>query len=234
MTVPNVSISASVSEYTNVIGLNSYPLLGAITGHFRFRELYNDGDSFDYHISDGPNFEIVTGTLTYGDPDSLSRDIILASSNGGTFVNWSGATRPLISAVNISGNTTKEWFVSFSFGGTFSDMNTSPFDDRYEIFSVQSPSGTDYVLYNFLDSATPGCEVAPTVNVNMPLQVVLSDNSYTSYGYFRILAGQILGSYTVNSINVDSGDRLRLVAESNVDTTIAGIYGTISATRANY
>jgi hypothetical protein len=98
MTVPNVADSATIVEHTDVTGLNDYPLRGAIDGCFRFRDAHSDGATITYHASDGPNVEVVTGTLTYGSPDTLSRITILASSNGGDKINWSGGTRPILRA----------------------------------------------------------------------------------------------------------------------------------------
>jgi hypothetical protein len=102
MPVPNVGASFSISEYTDTVGVGNYALRGAVVSSesyfFRFRDAYSDGDSVDYWVSDGPNIEIGTGILTYGDPDTLSRDTILASSNGGSLVDWLGNTRPILRA----------------------------------------------------------------------------------------------------------------------------------------
>ncbi len=105
MTVPNVAISATIAEYTNTIGTGTYSLRGALAGYFRFRDAHDDGDSFDYIVTDGPNVEIVTGTLTYGSPDSLSRDTIQTSSNNDNAVNWQGGTRPIIREIVESGSS---------------------------------------------------------------------------------------------------------------------------------
>ncbi len=105
MPVPNVGASFSISEYTDTTGLGNYALRGGVVSpenyFFRFRDAHDDGASIDYWISDGPNIEIGTGILTYGDPDTLSRDTILASSNGGDKVNWLGGTRPILREVAV-------------------------------------------------------------------------------------------------------------------------------------
>ncbi len=99
MLTPNVGESATIAEYTDTVGDGSYSLRGALTGCFRFRDAHLDGESFDYIVSDGPNIEIDTGTLTYGDPDTLSRDLVQASSNAGAPIFWRGDTRPLLHEV---------------------------------------------------------------------------------------------------------------------------------------
>jgi hypothetical protein len=106
VTVPNVAESRTIAEYTDTTGTSDYRLLGALPSSFRFRDAHTDGDSFDYIASDGPNIEIVTGTLTYGSPDILSRTTIQGSSNGGSKVEWSGVTRPILHEVGAASSST--------------------------------------------------------------------------------------------------------------------------------
>lgn len=94
--IPNVADSATIAEHTDTTGLGPYRLNGALAGCFRFRDDHADGEEVTYIVSDGPNTEVVKGILTFGSPDTLSRDMILASSNGNAAINWSGGTRPLI------------------------------------------------------------------------------------------------------------------------------------------
>ncbi len=97
MLAQNVADSATIAEYTDTVGTGPIALRGALAGCFRFRDGHPDGDStIEYIVSDGPNTEVVLGTLTYGDPDSLSLDTIETSSNGGAAISWSGNTRPLV------------------------------------------------------------------------------------------------------------------------------------------
>lgn len=46
-----------------------------------------------YVISDGTDWEVGIGTLTNATPDTLARDTVVDSTNGGSQVNWGGGTR---------------------------------------------------------------------------------------------------------------------------------------------
>jgi hypothetical protein len=121
MLTPNIGESISIAEYTDTTGTGSYRLLGALDGCFRFRDAKADGDSFQYFVTDGPNIEIVTGVLTYGTVDSLSRTTIEASSSGGAAVNWLGNTRPIL---------------RLTIGGAADDDDTCDMQDIYSGTSV--------------------------------------------------------------------------------------------------
>jgi len=96
----NFGASVTIAEYTDVTGVANYRLLGAIPGCFRFRDApHLNGDTVTYHVTDGPNVELVTGIFSTGTPDTLSRPTILASSNAGSPVVWSGRTRPILHEV---------------------------------------------------------------------------------------------------------------------------------------
>lgn len=49
-----------------------------------------------YRVSDGTDFEIGIGTVTDSSPDTLSRDLVLESSNSDNAVNWGAGTRDVI------------------------------------------------------------------------------------------------------------------------------------------
>ncbi len=76
-----------------------YHLAGAWGSYFPFSTEYANGAAVIYRATDGSaNTEIGTAIYNAG-ANSLTRSSIIASSNGGTAVNWTGRTRLLVHAL---------------------------------------------------------------------------------------------------------------------------------------
>jgi hypothetical protein len=91
-----LAVDIQIAETTYITGTGPYTLNGPIAGFFPFSAEYIDGQSgILYRVSDGANTEETSGTYTAA-TNSLSRDTIIVSTNGGNPVNWSGRTRPLV------------------------------------------------------------------------------------------------------------------------------------------
>jgi hypothetical protein len=80
-----------IKQTTTTAGTGTLTLI-APSGHFRAFTAAS-GTTVPYAISDGTDFEVGIGTVIPGSPDTLSRDTVLSSSNGGAKVNWSGNTK---------------------------------------------------------------------------------------------------------------------------------------------
>jgi hypothetical protein len=85
-----------VIETTTTTGTGTINLAGAQTGYNAFRDEATDGGTVFYLILDDPasptSWEYGLGTLTYGTPDTLSRDTVLDSSNSGSKISLAAAT----------------------------------------------------------------------------------------------------------------------------------------------
>ena len=77
-----------VLETTTTTGTGTVNLAGAQTGYNAFRDEADDGATVYYLIVNDPSsptaWEYGLGTLTYGTPNTLSRDTVIASSNSGS------------------------------------------------------------------------------------------------------------------------------------------------------
>jgi hypothetical protein len=148
---------------------------------------------------------------------------------------WGGATQALSAATQygysltgIGLENTNQWFLPFSVGGTFSILSTDSWDGNYEIFDIEMPVAVGFPA-NFATSPTPGCETAPGGAVTLTFQTIHAGTP-TTVGTMTIAAGATTGTYLVSSgsgFTVPKGDRLRCYAPSGVDTTIAGLFGTL-------
>jgi hypothetical protein len=83
-----------VQETTLAPGTGTVSLLGPTTGFQSFGSAVGNGNTTYYCIADigGSNWEVGVGTYT-SSGTALSRDTILASSNGGSIVNFSSGTQ---------------------------------------------------------------------------------------------------------------------------------------------
>ncbi len=130
-------------------------------------------------------------------------------------------------------NAAQDLFViSFSVGGEFGDMVVDEWDGNYEIFDVEMPMDVIFPA-NFSTSPTPGCEVAPVADVTMTFQKIHLGTP-TLAGTLVIASGTTVGTLTTSgglAFTVPVGDRLRLFADGAVDTTIAGVFGTVMGKR---
>ena len=86
-----------VRETTSTTGTGTYSLAGPITNHQSFVAGIGSGHQCTYAARDqsGNGWEVGIGTVTAGSPNTLSRDTILSSSNGGAAVSWSSGTRDI-------------------------------------------------------------------------------------------------------------------------------------------
>ncbi len=259
-TVKEFADSAAVYEYSYSTGTGPYELAGAYGGFFRFSDAYQDGQTIYYRVTDGSaNTEFAIGTLNAA-ANTISRDTIIQSSNGGAAINWTGRTRLLIHAMvptlplctdqpqdgqvltwveadNVycpetpsgGGGGGNQFYISFSYGATFTSLPTDPFDNNLEIFDVVVPVDVTFPT-NLVGSPTPICEVAPANFTFLTLEtwfgLAMMNSGTLSYN-----AGQLTGSYTFTEIVLPAGGRLRLQVSPFADNNIAGIAGTIVGTR---
>ena len=82
-----------VKETTTTTGTGTYTLAGASTGFQSFSVIGN-GNTTYYAVTDNVNWEVGIGTYT-SSGTTLSRDSVLASSNGGNAVNWGAGTKDI-------------------------------------------------------------------------------------------------------------------------------------------
>lgn len=80
-----------VKETSATTGTGTYTLAGAAAG-FRSFDAVGDGNTCYYCAEDGVNWEVGVGTYT-ASGTTLARTTVLASSNGGSAVNWGAGTK---------------------------------------------------------------------------------------------------------------------------------------------
>lgn len=92
-----------VKDTTTTTGTGSVTLSGVAPSGFQaFTDALAVGDSTFYCIAGGAEWEIGVGTLTAS--TTLSRDVVIDSSNANALVNLSAGTKDVFITVPASGN----------------------------------------------------------------------------------------------------------------------------------
>ena len=81
-----------VWETTTTSGTGPVSMGGAVAAYRTFASTFVSGTQTAYTLVDGNNWEVGYGTLTSGSPWTMSRDIVLSSSNAGALITLSGGT----------------------------------------------------------------------------------------------------------------------------------------------
>lgn len=85
-----------VRQTTSTTGTGVYELNDAPTGFQTFVAGVGNGNTCEYGISDNVDWEVGIGTVASGSPDTLTRTVVLASSNGDAAVSWSLGNKTII------------------------------------------------------------------------------------------------------------------------------------------
>lgn len=99
-------VADRIQETSTTTGTGTYSLDGAATGFQAFSVL-GAGATTGYFATDDTNWEVGIGTVGTG-PSTLARTTILASSNGGSAVNWGAGTRRLYCSLPSAFSPRKE------------------------------------------------------------------------------------------------------------------------------
>tara|TARA_R110002020_G_scaffold25133_4_gene81904 strand:+ start:237 stop:914 length:678 start_codon:yes stop_codon:yes gene_type:complete len=87
-----MNLGDRVKETTTTTGTGALSLAGAVSGFVSFSSVLTDGQITFYCIENGAGFEVGQGTYSTAG-DTLARDDVFASTNGGALVDWSGGTK---------------------------------------------------------------------------------------------------------------------------------------------
>lgn len=80
-------------ETTSTTGTGTYSLDGPIAGHQSIVAACGTGAQALLLVANASDWELLLGTITDASPDTVSRDIILGSSNSGAAVSWPAGTK---------------------------------------------------------------------------------------------------------------------------------------------
>lgn len=87
-------IADRVRETSTTSGTGALTLAGAVTGFQRFSAVCSVGDEVQYVITEGASWEVGVGI--YSATNTLTRSTVLASSNAGSLVTFTGASKDVV------------------------------------------------------------------------------------------------------------------------------------------
>lgn len=87
-------IADRVRETSTTSGTGALTLAGAVTGFQRFSAVCSVGDEVQYVITEGASWEVGVGI--YSGTNTLTRSTVLASSNAGSLVSFTGASKDVV------------------------------------------------------------------------------------------------------------------------------------------
>ena len=116
-------IADRVKETTTTTGTGTLNLGGAVSQFQTFVAGIGNGNETYYSIEDptGTDWEVGIGTVTSGAPDTLSRDTVISSSNGGSLVNFGAGSKVVFSTQPAS----KTFILSSDNTAVISNINAS-------------------------------------------------------------------------------------------------------------
>lgn len=87
-------IADRVRETSTTVGTGAITLAGAVSGFQRFSAVCSVGDEVQYVITEGASWEVGVGI--YSATNTLTRSTVLASSNAGSLVSFTGASKDVV------------------------------------------------------------------------------------------------------------------------------------------
>lgn len=145
-----IDLADRVRETTTTTGTGTYNLAGAATGFQTFVAGVGDGGEAPYCCTDGTDWEVGVGTVTDAAPDTLSRDTIIASSNGGAAVNWGSGSKDIF--LTASAAIVPHWGETFEPSGAATlDIDISGCE-AVEIVGSLTPATDDAVLHGLVSN----------------------------------------------------------------------------------
>lgn len=161
-----LKLAARVHETTTTTGTGTINLAGVVSspaGRQTFVSGIGTGNACPYLADDGAgNWETGFGTVTSGSPDTLTRDVVVGSSNNGAKVNFGSGTKDvklidslpiapptcevIFSTTNNGNKATTQAVLFDSASAWNSNTNTyvTPYPGRYmisAIFEIQAATG---------------------------------------------------------------------------------------------
>ena len=96
---------------TNTIGLVDYSLGPALIGYETFQSSFSDGDETCYCVTNGSDYEILTGIYSVT-TNSLSRGSIVRSSNNNNPIDWSAGTKTVFCTMSSAYALTEDQVIN--------------------------------------------------------------------------------------------------------------------------
>jgi len=198
-------IKDRVRETTNTIGTGTVTLAGAVTGYQTFSSALSNNDTCYYTIAGTSSSEWEVGLGTYS-TNTLARNTVLATSNGGSLVVFSSGT--------------KDVFITYPAGkAVYEDANnnlllasTVSVLDSTNFVGINDPAPS-YVLDVVAPASLAGSNVARFYNSDNETYTSQIEGQLSSSGAFWYFT---YNGNNVNTLNIGADDNGSYVNGSNL------------------
>lgn len=192
-------VADRVQETTNTTGTSDYALLGAAAGYQSFGAVLANADTTYYAITNDTDWEVGIGTYSTTGP-TLARTTILASSNGGSVVNWGVGVKNIFISYAASKSVYLDASGNLSVDGTTLFVDAT--NDRVGIGTSSPATALDVTGDIRLTGSTPA--------------IIFAENDTTDIdGRLRLQGGDLLFE-TVTDANVLVRENMRITDAGNV------------------
>ena len=138
-----------VQEITSTVGTGTLDLAGPSADYRKFADAFLGSKRCYYCILCGPHWEYGMGTVTDATPDTLSRDLVLGSSAGGSKLSLGPGFKLVYCDIPPEANQSNGYNV-------FLDGDTSPSVKGGRFFIAANTAATSIVTF---DDGVPGQEI---------------------------------------------------------------------------
>lgn len=141
------TLAPRVKETTSTTGTGTLSLDGPVAGFQSFVAGIGHLNKCYYTLLEGNNWEVGIGTVTAATPDTLSRDTVLASSNGGAKLNLGAGTKEVFCDAPAEGISE----ISYGSRGNASKNNattpTTQFDLSADAVTLRNAEGATITIH---------------------------------------------------------------------------------------
>ena len=211
-----------VKVSTTTTGTGTISLGSAATGYQTF-SVIGDGNTTYYTISSatGSEFEVGIGTYTTSG-NTLSRDTVLSSSNGGSLVNFSAGSKDVFVTYPAGRSVYLDSAGSYPVQNTFNGLTAATATLTAGTVTTAPSTGNDLVNKTYVDTvAADGVHYHTPVFVESPDTAGNLNATYNQPGGAGVGVGATLtnagtqAALTIDGILMTTGKRVLIYAQTN-------------------
>jgi hypothetical protein len=211
-----------VQETSATAGTGTLTLAGAVLGFQSFSAV-GDGNTTYYTIADpAGDWEVGIGTYT-ASGTTLSRDTVLSSSNGGSFVTFGSNTKNVFVTYPSGRSVYLDSAGSYPVQNTFNALNATTATLTAGTVSTTPASANDLVNKSYVDTlAASGIHFHQPVRVESPINLNATYNNGTSGVGATLTNAGTQVALVIDGVTVSVADRVLVYEQTN--QTQNGIY----------
>jgi hypothetical protein len=216
------AIADRVFETSTTTGTGSFNLAGSTTGFQTFVAGVGTGNTCNYEINNGTDWEIGIGTITAGSPDVLSRDTVYSSSNAGAKVNWGSGTKNVFLPLTANNTAITNKANAFSGNNTFSGSN------NFSSGSMTLPAAIIALFATAAQGDLADTSLQPTEATKLTQSATVTSTSGVTVPFTGIPSGVNKIDISVSTLSTSGTSKIELAIGDSGGIEVTGYSGVIS------